>query len=417
VSRLLRIIRMEFRMTAASRTFVVVTILGPFLLAAVMALPTLLSTRQSATVAPPIRLALAGVEDPSFYASVTPALEQAGMTVEAAGPDTEALDARVLADELDGYVILPADLASATRIVYVSRTDSDFRITSVLQGVIGQSIVASRLAKAGVSAELSAALLQMPAVETTRLVKASVQEQQDVLTILATGLVFAMLIAVTVLLFGQATGRSVLREKRANTVETMLSSVRPLELLFGKILGKALASILQYGIWVAASLAFMELVGPHLGGGLQIAVTPATMGFLVAFFLLDFFLYCPVYAALGSASEDDPRLAQLSWPAILLLVVPTVLISPILSSPNSPLVVALSIFPFTAAMAMFLRMLVTSVPPGQLWLSVGLLAATIIAVVVVSARIVRVGLLMTGRRCKPREIVRWIGYRAPSARP
>ena len=409
--KLARIIRMEFRMTAANRAFVVLTVLGPFILAAVMVAPAVLSARQSVMGAPPIRLALAGVEDPSFYASVTPALEQAGMEVEPAEPDTSVLNARVLAeDDLDGYVILPADLASATRIVYVTRDGSDFRVTGVLQGIIGQSIVASRLAKAGLSAELSAALLQAPAVETTRLAKNGVQEQQDFLTILFTGLVFAMLIYTTVLLYGQAIGRSVLREKSAKTVEIMLSSVRPLELLFGKILGTALASILQYGIWVATSLAILELVGPRVGLKLQVAVTPATFGFLVAFFLLDFFLYCSAYAALGSASEDDQRLAQLSWPVILFLVVPTVLISPILSSPNSPLVVVLSIFPLTAAVVMFLRMLVTSVPSTQLWLCVGLLAATIVAVIVLSARIFRVGLLMTGKRFRLREIVRWIAY-------
>ncbi len=410
MTKLGKIIRMEFRLTAANRAFVVLTILGPFLIAAVMVLPALMSTKQNAMGSPPLRVAIAGVSDPTFLPSVTPALEQAGMTVESAEPDSAALDARVIAEELDGYVILPADLAAATRIVYVSRNVSDFRVTGVLQGVIGQTIVTRRLAKAGLPAEVVASLLQPPAVETRRLVKTGAQEQQDYLTILFTGLIFAMLIYMTVLLYGQAIGRSVLQEKTAKTVEIMLSSVRPLELLFGKILGKALASMLQYGVWVGMSVLFLQFIAPALGLKLELAITPLTLAFLVAFFLLDFFLYCSIYAALGSASEDDQHLAQLSWPVIVFLVIPTVMISPILSAPQSPLVVALSVFPLTSAVVMFLRMVVGSVPSWQVWFSVGLLLATIAAVIVLSAKIFRVGLMMTGKRFKLGDVVRWIRY-------
>jgi len=408
-SKLAKIVRMEYRLTTANRAFLILTVLGPFLIVGVMVLPALLTTGRASMGNPELEVAIVGA-DPQWLAGVAPALAGAGIRASALDADAAELDARVLAGDLDGYVVLPPDLASATRIEYVAKNVSDFRVSAALAGVIGQSVVALRLAKAGLAATEIASLIQPPTVETRQLVKNGESAQQDFMTILFTGLIFAMLLYMTVLLYGQAIGRSVLTEKSGKTVEIMLSSVRPLELLFGKILGKGLASLLQYGVWVAMSVLFLRYAAPPLGldAGLRFAVTPATLAFLVLFFLLDFFLYCSVYGALGSASEDDHHLGQLAWPVIIFLVIPTVLISPILTAPNSTLVVALSLFPLTGAVVMFLRILVGAAPAWQIWLCVGLLAATITAVVALAAKIFRVGLLMTGKRFKLGEVVRWV---------
>lgn len=408
-SKLAKIVRMEYRLTTANRAFLVLTILGPFLIVGVMVLPALMTTGRASMGNPELDIAVVGA-DPQWLAGVSPALAGAGIRAVSLDADAAELDARVLAGDLAGYVVLPPDLASATRIEYVAKNVSDFRVSAALSGVIGQSVVALRLAKAGLPAAEIASLIRPPTVEARQLVKNGESAQQDFMTILFTGLIFAMLLYMTVLLYGQAIGRSVLTEKSGKTVEIMLSSVRPLELLFGKILGKGLASLLQYGIWVAMSVLFLRYAAPllGLGAGLRLAVTPATLAFLVLFFLLDFFLYCSVYGALGSASEDDHHLGQLAWPVIIFLVIPTVLISPILTAPNSTLVVALTLFPLTGTVVMFLRILVGAAPAWQIWLCVGLLAVTIAAVVALAAKIFRVGLLMTGKRFKLGEVVRWV---------
>jgi ABC-2 type transport system permease protein len=211
-----------------------------------------------------------------------------------------------------------------------------------------------------------------------------------------------------VLLYGQTIGRSVLNEKLSKTVEIMLSSVSPMDLLFGKVLGKGLASLVQYGVWIGVSLAFITFVGPRLGVTLKLAITPAILGWLVVFFVLAFFLYSAIYAGLGAASEDEQHLGQLAWPVIVFLVIPMVLISPILTSPNSALVVGMSLFPLTGAVVMFMRILVGAAPRWQLWLSIGLQLVSIAAMIALSAKIFRIGILMTGRRFKLGEILRWI---------
>jgi len=221
-----------------------------------------------------------------------------------------------------------------------------------------------------------------------------------------TGLIFAMLLYMTVLLYGQAIGRSVLSEKTNKTVEIMLSSVRPMDLLFGKILGKALASLLQYGIWVSVSLAMMKLIGPRLGVPVGVELSISTFAYLVLFFILAFFLYCSIYAALGAASEDEQHLGQLAWPVVIFLMIPIVMISQVITAPRSSMVVGLSFFPLTAPIIMFLRILMGAVQPWEILLSIALIIIATAAVIWLSSKIFRVGILMTGKRLKFREILR-----------
>jgi ABC-2 type transport system permease protein len=402
-----RIMRMEFRLTTANKAFIALTILGPFLIVAVTVLPTLLTTNPSGMGETETRVAVVNA-DPEFLVGIERELKPAGIRASALAGDVTELDARVLAGEYDGYIILPDDLAAATRIEYVSTNVSDIRATSVLASVIGQSVVALRLANAGLPVEQVASIIQPPAVETRKLQRSGEKESQDFLTVLFTGLTLVMLLYMTVLLYGQTIGRSVLNEKLSKTVEIMLSSVSPMDLLFGKVLGKGLASLVQYGVWIGVSLAFITFVGPRLGVTLKLAITPAILGWLVVFFVLAFFLYSAIYAGLGAASEDEQHLGQLAWPVIVFLVIPMVLISPILTSPNSALVVGMSLFPLTGAVVMFMRILVGAAPRWQLWLSIGLQLVSIAAMIALSAKIFRIGILMTGRRFKLGEILRWI---------
>jgi ABC-2 type transport system permease protein len=402
-----RIMRMEFRLTTANKAFLVLTILGPFLIVAVTVLPALLTMNQKGLGSPEVRVAVVNA-DPEFLAGIEPALAQGGIRAFALTGDATELDARLLAEEFEGYLILPDDIAAATRIEYVSTNVSDVRATSALASVIGQSVVALRLANAGLPVEQVASIIQPPAVETRKLQRSGEKESQDFLTILFTGLTLVMLLYMTVLLYGQTIGRSVLNEKLSKTVEIMLSSVSPMDLLFGKVLGKGLASLVQYGIWIGVSLAFMQFVGPRLGVALKLAITPATLGWLALFFVLAFFLYSAIYAGLGAASEDEQHLGQLAWPVIVFLVIPMVLISPILTAPNSVIVVAMSLVPLTGAVVMFMRILVGAAPMWQVWVSIGLQLASIAAMLALSAKIFRIGILMTGRRFKLGEILRWI---------
>jgi ABC-2 type transport system permease protein len=409
MGKLLKVVRMEFRLTAANKAFIILTILGPFLIAAVTVLPTVLTASGSAMGVPETRIALAGA-DPAFVAAVAPAFAASRIRVSASTGSAASLDAEVLAGTLDGYVVVPADITAATRLEYVSKTAADFRVLGVLQGIIGQSVTTARLVKAGIPAANVAALTQPPEFETRQLTASGEKKSSDFLTTLMSGLLLAMIIYMTTLLYGQAIGRSVLVEKTSKTVEIMLSSLRPMDLMFGKILGKALASLLQYGVWVIISVAVLRLLRPVFGVTINLSVDASTFAWLIVFFILAFFLYCSLYAALGAASVDEQHLGQLAWPVIIFLIIPVVMISPIITTPQAPFVVALSLFPLTAPIVMFLRINGGTVATWEILVSIGLMLVTIAFVIWVTAKIFRVALLMTGKRFRFGEVLRLVRY-------
>ena len=405
MSKLAKIIRMEFRLTVANKLFIFLTVLGPFLIAGVALLPGLLSTSAGAMGSPSTRIALLGA-DPAFVQALSPAFQQSKIEVHAVQGSPEAMDSQVQSGAYDGYIVLPSNLAAVTRLQYVSKDAADYRVVGALQAVIGTAIVAKRLVSAGVPASQVLPLTQSPVFETRQLTRSGEKKKNsDFVTTLMTGLTFAILLYMTVLLYGQVIGRSVLTEKTSKTVEIMLSSVRPMDLLFGKILGKSLASLVQYGIWVTISAAVLKLIGPTLGVTIGAGLSIGMLAYLVLFFILAFFLYCSVYAALGAAAEDEQHLGQLAWPAVIFLIIPVMMITAIIGTPRAPVVVVLSLFPLTSPIVMFLRVLVGAARAWEILVSIGLSIGATGFVIWLSARIFRAGILMTGKRFKLREVL------------
>ena len=245
-----RIMRMEFRLTTANKAFIVLTILGPFLIVAVTVLPTPAhhepeGPRQprgqgrggerrprvprGASSRPWPRRASGPSPSRATRPSWTPGSSRRSSTATSSCPTTS-----------------PRPRASST----CRRTSatSGRRARSRASSASRSWPCASR--SAGLPVEQVASIIQPPAVETRKLQRSGEKESQDFLTILFTGLTLVMLLYMTVLLYGQTIGRSVLNEKLSKTVEIMLSSVSPMDLLFGKVLGKGLASLVQYGVWI-----------------------------------------------------------------------------------------------------------------------------------------------------------------------
>lgn len=194
MSKLAKIIRMEFRLTVANRVFIVLTILGPFLIAAVTILPGVLSTSAAAMGAQSTRIALLGA-DPRFVQEISPVFMQSRIEVNAVQGSAESLDSQVRAGAYDGYLVMPADLSEVTRLEYVSKNSADFRVMGVLQGVIGKAVVTQRLVKAGIASSQVASLTQLPGFEMRQLTqKGERKENPDFITILMTGLTLAMLL-------------------------------------------------------------------------------------------------------------------------------------------------------------------------------------------------------------------------------
>ncbi len=403
------IIRQEFRMTAATKAFLAMTILGPFLIAAIAILPGLLAQRQSQP-SDDTRIGIVTGSD-DVFARFEVSLAGTPVTPVRFTSERDGRDA-IDSGAVQGSLILPDGFEGSDSLRYVSRTGTDMQIASILQATAGHIVTSTRIAEAGLDPEHIARLTQTPAVRTVRHESgASDDTATDGFAILLTALMFVMLIYMTVLLYGQMIGRSVLTEKIVNTKEIMLSSVRPTELLFGKIIGKGAASLVQYGVWIGIAALIVTVIGPRFDISLPAGLTIINLSYLLVFFLLAFFLYATAFAAVGSGAQDEQQFGQLSMPIIVFLIVPLVLVSPIVMNPEGALVVGLSHFPLTSPIVMLLRILVDRPAWWEIGLSIALLFGAIVLAGMGAARIFSVGILRSGKAGSWKEMAAWLGRR------
>jgi ABC-2 type transport system permease protein len=217
------------------------------------------------------------------------------------------------------------------------------------------------------------------------------------------------LIYISIFMYGAYIMRGVLEEKNNRIVEVIVSSVRPTTLMLGKILGIGLVGLTQYGVWAALSLAItLPGAAAIMGMSEGIPHIPAgTIGAFVLFFLLGYFLYASLYAALSAPFNTEQEAQQfVIIPGMMLILTSTTWFFAF-NQPNGTLATALSFFPFTAPLMMFMRISVQTPPLWQIGVSVAILLATIWAVAWFAGRVYRVGILMYGKKPTLPEIFRW----------
>ncbi len=408
MNKLKYVIRHEFRLTAANKAFVVLTILGPFLIFAVTVLPSLL-TQSPGAVASGKPLAVYGASSPveQVLTSAFSAMNIEVRTVDdVATAKTGVLDGTWIA-----LLALDQGWPDSGAAQWYSKSGAEVALYSAAKAALDATVRESRIVASGIDPVLLQKVLAPPSFEVIKLAESGAEQAKGdaaFFEILMTVLVFIMLIYMTVLLYGQMIGRSVVTEKTSKTVEIMLSSVNARDLMFGKILGQGLAGLLQYAVWISMAMLLKQFAGPLLGLAIPAGLSTANLGWLVVFFVLAFFLYASAYAALGAASEDEQHLGQMAWPLLIFLIVPMVMISTLVTNPDSTIVVALSLFPLTSPIVMLARILVTSPPLWQIALCLGILVVSVGAMALLAAKIFRVGILLTGKRVKLGEVIRWV---------
>lgn len=391
-------------MTANTKAFVITTLTGPFIIVALFALPNLLARSAAEDVSSLAGRKLAFVGAGALLPPIRAELAPLGIVVEEAG-EAEPLADRVRDGDLDGYVLLPADVLGSEDAQYFSDDAVDVALHALLEGVIGRAVVQRRLERAGLDAERVTSLTRRPRMQALVLddqgaVEQDLEESFLVMTAFV-GLLYLML-----MLYGQALGRAVLTEKTGKTAEIMLSSLHPFALLAGKVLAKALASVLQYLAWMLIALLAIEVLGPAVGVSVPPIVQPGTLLTLLGFFTLGFLLYSAAFAMAAAIAADEQNFSQLLLPVMVALVVPMVVMPSVLISSDGPLAVTLSLIPATAPVVMFMRVLVGD--PGALQVTVGVAGVVLVTVAAVwaAAKVFRLGILLTGKKGTFGEVVR-----------
>ncbi len=226
---------------------------------------------------------------------------------------------------------------------------------------------------------------------------------------LAISATFFFLIYISIFVYGAYIMRGVLEEKNNRIVEVIVSSIRPTTLMLGKILGIGLVGLTQYAVWATLAIALaLPGVAAVVGMGEGLPHIPVgTIGAFVLFFLLGYFLYASLYAALSAPFNTEQEAQQFVMiPGMMLILTSTTWFFAF-NQPNGRLATVLSFFPFTAPLMMFMRISVQTPPLWQIATSVAILVATIFLVAWFAGRVYRVGILMYGKKPTLPEIFRW----------
>jgi ABC-2 type transport system permease protein len=326
----------------------------------------------------------------------------------------QELTAQVREGQLDVFVDVPQDILKGKKATLHSLNGSDYQADRSIGRAVDNAVIARRLSDRGVHIDDVSELMHGVELTLVKVTKSgeSVENGQSELVQLS----IVMILYITLLVYGVMTMRSVLEEKTSRIVEILASSVRPSYLLSGKILGVAGVALTQYLIWVCTAAAISSY-GAAISSALLPGATPpkihlptAYLVYPLIFFLAGYFLYASLYAALGSMASSDEDLQQVSMPVTLLLVACFILFPVIQRAPNSPLAVALTLFPLSSPILMVFRITVQTPPFWEIALSLAICILTTVGVIQLSARIYRVGILMYGKRPSLVEVLRWLRY-------
>lgn len=350
--------------------------------------------------------------------------EEVARRMEAAGYDLEIVDAqvgleeldrRVLEDEIEAYVVLDDLTVQEGAFAYRSKGSPGRIRGALLESIVVETVLELRLSYTesalGVRELLGGGRLSFERLGEER-------SEAEEISGIATGIAGAMILYISMLLYGQFVLRSVLDEKRNRVVEVVISAVTPGRLMLGKILGVGSMGMTQLGIW-AACAALIGLIGvPMLAANLPpeadlsqlVGVLPGVgvLGLLLVYFILGFFLYSSLFAAVGAMCNTEEEAQQANFPVIMLLIVPFMLQMFSLEGSAFPWMDWAALFPFFSPVMMFPRAAAGAVPWWMVGLSLLFMVIAVGATAWVAGRIYRVGILMQGKRPTLRELVRWV---------
>jgi ABC-2 type transport system permease protein len=411
MTRLFAVARREYVERVRSKAFVIGTMVGPLLLGGVMIGPSLLMAKQRGrplrvTVVDDTRRVGAAVEK-SLAERQASGLARFDVVPARQADGAEALRGRVLSGDLDGYVHVQGETAEAASASYYGRNVSNIMDLQLVEHAVSEAVTDERLAHAGLPAERVRALTRPPAFKTIQLTDQGAREDRKE-AFIVTGILLTLLYT-SIAMWGSVIMSGVLEEKTSRVVEVVVSSVSPWDLFMGKLVGVGAAGLTQFVAWgVALALLGMGVAASGAAAGASVLPLRVLVWFAL-FFLLGYFFYGALFAALG-ASVNSPQEGQsLTFLVMMPLVAGLALFPVVLGNPDGPLAVGLSMIPFFAPLLMFLRISAVTPPAWQIALSVLSMLLGIAGAVWAGARIYRVGILMYGKRATFREMARWIG--------
>ena len=430
----------EFNERVRKKSFIITTILMPIAFVAMMFVPALMMNLSSDKQKEIIVVDQSGLVGERLH-------NDGQMTFVPSDKSFDALKEE--RNEVFGILVIGEDVATnPSNVQLFTYESSTINIESAITEQVRSIIEAEKLKQYNID-DLDRILNEIKtpvSLQVKQLDESGEAKDSSAILNIALAYIFGFLIYMFVFLYGNMVMQGVIEEKSSKVMEVMVSSVKPFQLMMGKILGIASVAITQFAIWVvfiivvgAGALSLLggtEVLAAAAQAGTGMDTMMASMGgisldkdtvalintvtdpaylvrilggFLI-YFVGGYLLYAAMFAAVGSAVDNEKDTNNLQLPITIPLILALFVMMNAMQEPNGPLAVWFSMIPFTSPIVMMVR-LPYGVPEG-FWISVVLLYATFLATVWLAGKIYRVGVFMYGKKPTFGELLKWIRYKS-----
>jgi ABC-2 type transport system permease protein len=433
-SPILLIIQREFITRVRKKTFLLMTLLAPLLLAAVMIVPGLLASM------PEDDKSIVVLDEPSI---LVPEEGTSQFSLEYLNPnefDLETGKTFLRESDKDALLYIPSGNGwdpdfIKNNILLFGKEDIGIDLQRFVERQLEEKINQQKLIRQGVDPDVVAQTKTKVTIKSFTMGEEGNEETSATPLKMGLGYIAGILIYFFIFFYAVQVMRGVIEEKTSRIVEVIISSVRPRQLMMGKILGIGLVGVVQFLIWVILSGTIYAVVstfiypeifaqqvpaGPgspdlstvdqtNLFSMLNSINFPVVLSGFVFYFFGGYFLYSALFAALGSAIDQEADSQQFMLPVTAPMIIAITTAMNVIQDPNGPLAFWMSMIPLTSPISMMIR-LPFGVPMWQIALSALILVGTFFGVVALAGKIYRVGILMYGKKVTWKELYKWLKY-------
>ncbi len=440
------VIRREYLTRVKKRSFIIMTFLGPILMATVFILPVILTQIAEDDEKNILVLDETGLFFGKFQDSENVSYEYVVTDLESAKNNMQSQGDHALLYIPKTNLSLPA-----SAILYSAKQPS-LSIKNYVKGIMKKEVEAKKLQASGIDPDLIKSTQTSIKIDTVRIDDSGGEEESYTEVSMGLGIFASIMIYMFIFIFGAQVMRGVIEEKTNRIVEIIVSSVKPFQLMMGKILGIALVGLTQFILWIILTFAIVSVFTiayasdkpkekiEHIISDqsqvifespaeinqeeLQFEESSPTKIFeiihsinfgvmifsFIFYFLGGYLLYAALFAAIGSATDAEVDTQQFMMPVTIPLILSIIIAQVIVQNPDSSMAFWFSIIPLTSPVVMMVR-IPFGVPVFDLYLSMGLLILGFLGTTWLAAKIYRTGILMYGKKVTYKELWKWIRYR------
>lgn len=419
------------------------TLLGPFLLAAIIIVPLWLQKLESQ------QIKRVGIVDESLMFAST--IQSKGNVQFTPLEGISIDEAEKIFAESGYYAILfiPKNVVNSRKTILYSDHPADFGLEVLISKAIEKDIETLKLVKSRVPEQLLASVSSPINVVSAKWQEAEGAEQVSRQTKEQIGIIATMIIYIFIFIYSSQVMRGVVEEKTNRIVEIIISSVRPAQLMMGKIIGIGALGLMQFAIWMVLSFGvvsaaqvalFPEKEMPTMQNpaaslsesqtvtavraidaqGVDYALNlfdsvrnvnwTVMFGSFAVYFIFGFLLYSSIFAALGALVDNQTETGQFMVPVTIPLFISLMMMQVVVNNPSGQVAFWLSIIPFTSPISMIAR-IPFGVPIWEVALSVGLLIGSFYVTVILGAKVYRTAILLHGKKIRLAEVVKWMRHK------